>query len=555
MKSTCSRSFMAVLIAAGALVSLASPERAAGLADETAGVALITVNGAAITTDDIDAMIMDRHQSMDMSGTDEQLLLRLMEKAINDELILQDAVGMGLDAEAQVLAPVQQKRIERAIALWVGESLEEPSPPTSAQIDAYFREQYRRVEVRQFSVRTLDEAEQVRATLAAGGDWDAMARVMSLDTRGIKGGLHPDKFWIDLEPVLQEAARELPVGAISPPFPYRESWSMIRLESAKPADPADLASREELIRSVLLDAARQATWEAFVAHRRQFTPVRTVEAVLDAIEGDAAIVYTGEFFNESSRVALQLDEDSLVTESELRRAISKLAMEMGTSPFAEILERAVDAETRRLVLEEGAVRGGFLDRPAVVAAYEKDLREALIQAYLNETVVQRIRFDRDEYQRYYDEHKADYRGEDAVQLSFLFLETQAQAEDTAARLAKGADFDFVRKEIMGPGESAAAEKWATLDMFSADINDAVNAMEVGATSPALQFNDRWMIFRLDGRREGPLPTIEELDTQIRNVLFQRAFKEILDEHLELLRANSEIVRHEEQIRQYFRAES
>ncbi len=555
MKSKCSRSFTAVLVAVGAFLPLASPAWAAGSADGDSPVALITVNGAVITTDEIDAMIMDRHQTMDMTGTDEQLLLRLIEKAINDELILQDAVGMGLDAEPQVLAPVQQKRIERAIAQWVGESLQEPAAPTAAQIDAYFREQYRRVEVRQFSLRTRDEADQVRAKLEAGGDWDAMARVMSLDTRGIEGGLHPDKFWIDLEPALQQAVKDLKVGAISLPFPYRESWSMVRLESAKPADPADLASREDLIRKVLLEAARQETWEEFVAHRRQLTPVRTDQAVLDAIEGDGAIVFTGAFFNESSRVALQLDDDSSVTESELRRAISKLAMEMGTSPFTEILERAVDAETRRLVLEEGAVREGYLDRPDVVAAYEKDLREALIQAYLNETVVQRIRFDRDEYQRYYDEHKVDYRGEDAVQLSFLFLESQAQAEDTAARLAKGADFDFVRKEIMGPGESAAAEKWATLDMFSTDINDAVNAMEVGATSPALQFNDRWMIFRLDGRREGPLPTIEELDTQIRNVLFQRAFKEILDEHLGLLRANSEIVRHEEQIRRYFQAES
>lgn len=554
MKSRSSRSFAAVLLAAWALLRIASPDLALAKSDESAEVALITVNGVAITTGDIDEMIMDRHQSMDMSGTDEQLLLRLIEKAINDELILQDAVGMGLDEEAQVLAPVQQKRIERAIAHWVGETLEEPSPPSSAQIDAYFREQYRRIEVRQFSLRTRDEAEQVGATLRAGGDWDEMARVMSLDTRSIQGGLHPEKFWIDLEPALQEAARPLQVGEISAPFPYRESWSMIRLESAKPADYADLSEREELIRSVLLEAARQQAWEDFVAHRRQLTPVSTVDAVLDDIEGDAAIVFTGDFFNESSRVALQLDDDSFVTESELRRAISKLAMEMGTSPFAEILARAVDSETRRLVLQEGAVREGFLDRPDVVAAYEKELREALIQAYLNETVVQRIRLDRDEYQRYYEEHKADYRGEDAVQLSFLFLETQEQAEQAAARLANGADFDFVRKEIMGPGDSAAAEKWATLDMFSAAINDAVDAMEVGATSPALQFNDRWMIFRLDGRREGPLPTIEELDTQIRNVLFQRAFKKILDEHLELLRANSEVVRHEEQIRRYFRAE-
>lgn len=551
MNTWCARTVvvMLLLLLVPALGSGAPPAPPAG------AEVLIEVNGVPITGADIDAMIMSRHQSMDMSESDEQLLLRLLEKAINDELIVQDALAMGLDEEPELLEPVEKKRVDRAVASWVGETLEEPVPPTEAAIDAHFREHYRRIHVRQFSLRTREEAERIRTELVKGADWDEMAKVMSLDVHALKGGLHNEKYWLDLEPALQEPAAKTKVGGISAVFPYRESFSMIRVESTRPADPTELDQHRAKIVAALTEDARKEKWEAFVADLRARTPVQQDAAVMQAIRADGAQVYTGTFFNDSTRPALRLSEDDVVTESQLRRAISKQAMEMGTSTFEEILERTVDLEIRRMVLRHGAIAAGYHERPQVLEAYEADLREALINSYLNQTVAQRIRFDRDEYQQVYEENKEQLRGPDEVALSFLFLDTAEQAEQVAERLAKGADFDFVRKEIMGAGHAAEQSKYAAIDMFSEDIINAANSMAIGASSPPIAFRERWMIFRLDGRREGSVPSIETVDKEIRQVLFQRMFQEILDQHLALLKANSEIVRHEDRIRRYFASES
>ena len=92
-------------------------------------------------------------------------------------------------------------------------------------------------------------------------------------------------------------------------------------------------------------------------------------------------------------------------------------------------------------------------------------------------------------------------------------------------------------------------------MLSPNMVAAGKDMEVGESSEVLEFNSRWMIVRLDGRREGEILPIEEVDMQIRQALFQRQFRERLDAQLSLIKERSEIVRHDERIRKYFAAES
>ena len=76
-------------------------------------------------------------------------------------------------------------------------------------------------------------------------------------------------------------------------------------------------------------------------------------------------------------------------------------------------------------------------------------------------------------------------------------------------------------------------------------------MEQGETSSAIETHGGWMIFRLAGKRKGAVRPLAEVDMQIREVMFQRKFNELLDEHLSLLRERSEISMNQEAIDAYF----
>jgi parvulin-like peptidyl-prolyl isomerase len=76
-------------------------------------------------------------------------------------------------------------------------------------------------------------------------------------------------------------------------------------------------------------------------------------------------------------------------------------------------------------------------------------------------------------------------------------------------------------------------------------------MRVGETSRALPIATGWLIFKLDGRRPGEVKSLDDVEMQIRQVMFQRKFNEELDRYLDLLREGSEIVLMQAKIDRYF----
>jgi hypothetical protein len=64
-----------------------------------------------------------------------------------------------------------------------------------------------------------------------------------------------------------------------------------------------------------------------------------------------------------------------------------------------------------------------------------------------------------------------------------------------------------------------------------------------------------MIMRLDGRREGQVAPIEEVDVTIRKALYYREFWDRVNEHVARLEEHAEIVRHDDRIRAWAERES
>lgn len=540
------------LLTAITLIALVGP---AAAGDDDNSVVLMEVNGQEITSERIDEMIMRSHRQLDMTQTGEELMVRLLDKAVNDALILQEAVAMGLHEDEGVLEPAEEAATSVAVREFVREHHEAPSAVTDEEIDDFFGDMYHRIQLRRVSLRTREEIDAVRQAVLDGTDMDAIARESSLDSKKPVGGLMNFIHWADLPVIFRGACEDLAVGEVSEPFRNQDAWTIVRVEQRADPDRSELPEYAEFIRGVLLSEKREAAWAAFIDGLRDRTPVTKDEAVLDAIRADEADVLRGEFFNDSEAPALAIDAGHVVSESALRDAVSKTFMEMGDRPFEEAVQEAAKKETARLLLRAHAERDGYFERDVVLEAYDRKLEETLINVYLDETVVSKISFDREEFDAFYEENKHRFRGAAEIKLSFLLLDTREIAEDAYERLEDGADFDYLRRELQGAGHGSDTAKWAPASMFSPEIVEASKEMEIGETSGVLPFNSRWMIVRLDGRRDGDVLPIEEVDMQIRQALFQREFRERLDEKLSLIKERSEIVRHDERIRKYFAAES
>jgi parvulin-like peptidyl-prolyl isomerase len=512
---------------------------------------LVLVNGDPITVGNMDEMIMGAHKSVDMEAEGSGIVDRLLNKRINDILIIQDALAAGMDEEPELVALIDKRRHSYAIRAYVKDNVTLPTSPPPDSVMAFFEQYYWQIQIRRISVRTWQEAADLRLAVMGGADMDSLARELSLDTKKPRGGLYNLLYWADLENRIRDQVVTLEVGEYSGIFPYNDAFTFVRVEQRIPVDHSAFSKFEKQITPDVLAHYKEQIWDQFVDGLIAEMDIEESLAGMAAIIADSALVLTGEFLRTDSKPVIQIVGSGAVTGTELRKATSHEVMQNATAPFSENLNKARRKVTSELVLGEAARARGYFEDPQVEAQVAKDLEQGLIETYLNDTVASRIRFKREEFAEFYEENQEKFRGPEEVRLDILILDNQADAEDAAKRLAEGADFGFIFAEY-NPGQEATLGKsrFIKKDQLSQPFRDQLVNMEVGESSQAVEMPMGWMVFKLSGLQPGALPPMEEVEMEIRKVIYQRKFNTLLDEHLGLLRDNSDIQKFDDRIAAY-----
>jgi parvulin-like peptidyl-prolyl isomerase len=527
------------------------------IGEEGPAAVLVEVNGQPITSADLERLIVESHQGGSMTVEEaDGLIPKLLHRAIRDELILQDAYSMGLDEEPVVVIPVRQRVVQEAIAVY-GQEHVQPRPISDEAVQEFFVDYYHKMQVRQLSLSTPEECEDALQRIKSGKTtMGTLAAQSSLDSRKFRGGLHNDKYWADVEAVIRVASEGVAVGDYSAVFPYNDAFAIIRVESRTPPTQDDLPRFEAYIRGILRAKEQERAWDAMVDECRAGVRVSVDSKAVDAIRADEELLYHGDFKRGSGDPVLWIDERHTLSEAEFRERMSRAAMSMGTSGFEEILELAIEEQRDYLAVWKSATEAGVFERPELVELNEREFRKAVIGYYLDEHVANRVTLDPNEYEQFYRDHQDDFRGPEEVRLSIMTSDDESEMRDAAARLAKGANFDYVRSEVEGRDAlPTASPKWTPITSFNQAIVDELAALEVGQSSSPLPYGNKWMIVRLDARREGQVAPIEEVDMVIRNALYQKEFRARVEEHLAKLEEIAEIVRYDDRIMAWAESDS
>ncbi|MBD3163266.1 MAG: hypothetical protein GF346_12385, partial [Candidatus Eisenbacteria bacterium] len=531
---------------------------AAPAAGREEGLPLAVVGADTIRAGELDSLLIETHRGMSGEEKAEFDYRNLLDKLINDRLILQEARAIGMQEEPEIVEPVREETRKRAVARFVRETFVPPDSTavTEAAVREEFERFYWKIELRQITVRDRATADSLVRAIRAGASMDSLARARSIDPMAARGGLHNFKHWADVEIPLREASRDLEPGEVSEPFPYRGVVSIVRVEKRGPVDEEAFDRLGPSVRSYLHSLERDRAYRAYLAEKRERAGIRTRRDVLQGILADSAEVLTGEFLDAPEESpAVEAADGRTISEGELRREISHMKMENATLPFDSLLQRSLEKRLEDLVLTGEAIAAGYLDKPEIRAGHRRRLNEALVNAYLSEFIGSQITFDREEFQEYYEEHRESFRGPDEIQVDVIVVEEEPVAREIADRLEAGADFGFLKQKYTGADPAASADpKWVKAGLFSAPIAQALEDLDPGETTGAFDMRGRWGVFKLLDRRPGRIPEMEEVDMQIRRALFQRRFNTLLDEHLAALEEAVGVERFEENIERYFGGE-
>jgi peptidyl-prolyl cis-trans isomerase SurA len=187
--------------------------------------------------------------------------------------------------------------------------------------------------------------------------------------------------------------------------------------------------------------------------------------------------------------------------------------------------------------------------------FKQNLRNQLItQQVIGKEVGSRLVINKDDEQKFYDEHKGELEQPETIRLSEILVSTdakpkdstdeahrlqaaQAKADDLLAQIRKGAKFDEVaKKNSDGPTAAQGGDlgdfKRGTL---AKELEDKTFAMKPGDVSDVIRTKQGFVILKVVDHHQAGVPALSEVESRIQDALYMQKLQPALRGYLTKLR--------------------
>ena len=205
----------------------------------------------------------------------------------------------------------------------------------------------------------------------------------------------------------------------------------------------------------------------------------------------------------------------------------------GQPVFQKVLDELIDQRLLALDALRQSLDQEDETRRRLSAARERILGNILVEHHLRDTV------NATTIRRMYDEQASLSDRGDEVQARHILLKDEQTAKDIAKKLAAGADFAALAREISEDESSRNAGGnlgYFTHDMLEAKFTNIAFTTKKGEISKPFKTENGWHILQVQNRRKAPQPTFEEMRNEILNFMTYDEIQNILKS----LRAQSDI---------------
>jgi len=506
--------------------------------------AVATVNGEPLYFEDVARRLSATHSGVadeERGGFD---LDRLMEGVINDALLAQEGRTLELHHDARIQTRLEQMRLERALKRLDEEEIWGRVQVTEDELRQLYEKDYATVSLRIVTLAEQDHAKELLTLLRENdADFEAMVRDRSIDQYAGRGGLMDDLPRIDLPGSVAAAAWELEPAQLAGPIRTSLGWSVIRVEAFGEADPEGFDGlRRKLEEQQRFRKAE--TFRAELGKRLRASLAATVNMdLVYAIEierqQDGRLMPVAE---DPAAPVARIGNRSILAE-ELVRALAKRWRQIRNEDAALATRPIVFARLLRgELLRIEAVRRGYGDSLNVQRALHAMETQLVIRRYLDELVVPRVQVSDEELSGYYEEHRDEYRKPPRVHLGQITVEDKEEAERLAGLLRQGSDLAWLaRQHSIDRFKADGGDRgWLVPVRGLDDLHDHLLAARPGDVLDPMGTPSNWVVVQVDAREEQGHFTQEEVSTTIRAAVFERKFRQYLDEHVAQLRSRSEI---------------
>ena len=231
-----------------------------------------------------------------------------------------------------------------------------------------------------------------------------------------------------------------------------------------------------------------------------------------------------------------------ILESEVRATQQGLPQQYRQLPFdmlkADLLTREIN---QRLLMDAGS-EAGLADDEDVKAQIAALERRLIAETYLDRALSDAITDDAIEAK--YEEFIKTNEPEPQVHARHILLESEEDAKAIIAELDDGADFvELAKEKSTGPsGPNGGDLGFFNRGDMVAPFAEAAFAMEPGTySSEPVQTQFGWHVIKVEEKKEGPQPSLDEVRQQLVAEISRDAFNALVED----LRSDAEIVNYVE----------
>jgi parvulin-like peptidyl-prolyl isomerase len=530
------------------LLLLATAVRCATVAPATTPqTELAVVNGHAITVSDVLDEFTKRHGGHTKFLGGDVELRKFVDVVIDQHLMIEEAYQLGLDRQGDISAAVADLTEKKSVELLLERELEDKSNPTPDEVRAAWEKNTTSVvQIRQIVVDTRSEAEEIRAALMSGTDFDALARMCSLSRSRMRGGRLQPMGWGSMEIALEQAVFGMEPGQISPPIETNEGWQIVQLEAVTPMPRADFARAESKVRDILRrrqldERVRDLSNELWTKyHVETFLPPGGAAqlAALRTRKPDTVIAAW-----EGGKLTLQ----EFATEQQLGM-VSRLPFERANKEVMTQLRKTVNQPLVKL--EARARQLGNV--PEVATVVQRRQEELMHAALFDQHVMKGVDVAEEEVAAYHAAHPEEFVAPEKRRVSHLVVSTEEEAGAAAKRIAEGEPFAEVAKSVSLDVMSKAAGGdlgWITEQTTPKEFK-RVLSLPLGELSAPIKSEYGWHVVTVTEIQEKKPLTLDETKEEIRNKVMQQKQRERRQRWLGKLRQNAKIEIRDASVRQY-----
>jgi peptidyl-prolyl cis-trans isomerase C len=215
-----------------------------------------------------------------------------LEDMASEHFLLKEAKRQGIENQKEVQDLIEAARRKIIVAKLIETEVDRKASVTDEEVTQYYdahKDEFMTPLLFRAShilVKTLEEAQTIKAELSAGGDFEELARKKSMDMTAIRGGdlgfFQKGQF----VPEFEDAVSGLTKGQISDPVKTQFGYHIIKLTDRAEPSLREFRTVKSLIQERLLNEKRSKIFKALIDKLRSGSKIQIDEKALETVSLD-----------------------------------------------------------------------------------------------------------------------------------------------------------------------------------------------------------------------------------------------------------------------------